>query len=92
MTKLQAELEKVAEVRREDAVYFTYEEVKNLEYLQACIDEALRIHSTSSLGLPRLVPAGGLEVCGQWFPEGTTLSVPVRPTSTKSCCAVLRTL
>jgi benzoate 4-monooxygenase len=77
MKKLQAELDKVAEERREDDVHFLYEEVKNVEYLQACIDEALRIHSTSSLGLPRDVPAGGAEVCGRWFPEGTTLSVPV---------------
>jgi benzoate 4-monooxygenase len=77
MKKLQAELDKVAEERREDDVHFLYEEVKNVEYLQACIDEALRIHSTSALGLPRVVPAGGAEVCGRWFPEGTTLSVPV---------------
>lgn len=28
------------------------------------------------MGLPRLVPEGGLEVCGRWYPEGTVLSVP----------------
>jgi benzoate 4-monooxygenase len=76
MKKLQAELDKVAEERREDAVHFLYDEVKGVEYLQACIDEALRIHSTSAMGLPRIVPAGGSEVCGRWFPEGTTVSVP----------------
>jgi benzoate 4-monooxygenase len=36
----------------------------------------LRIHSTSALGLPRVVPEGGLTVLGQFFPEGTVLSVP----------------
>ena len=41
------------------------------------IQETLRIHSTSSTGLPRLVPAGpGVEVCGRHFPQGTVLSVP----------------
>lgn len=52
------------------------EQVKNLPYLDACINEALRIHSTSALGLPRVVPPGGLTVLGQFFPEGTVVSVP----------------
>jgi len=50
--------------------------VKGLPYLQAVINEALRIHSTSAIGLPRVVPEGGLHVCGKFFPEGTILSVP----------------
>jgi len=54
----------------------SFDQVKHLPYLNACINEALRLHSTSSLGLPRLVPEGGLEVCGRWYPEGTVLSVP----------------
>lgn len=54
----------------------SYESVKKLEYLEACINESLRLHSTSSIGLPRLVPRGGLEVCGKFFKEGTVLSVP----------------
>jgi len=28
------------------------------------------------MGLPRVVPEGGLEVCGKFFKEGTVLSVP----------------
>lgn len=54
----------------------SFDQVKHLPYLNACINEALRLHSTSSMGLPRLVPEGGLEVCGRWYPEGTVLSVP----------------
>ena len=54
----------------------TYEGVKRLPYLEAVINETLRIHATSGIGLPRLVPDGGLTVCGRFFPAGTVLSVP----------------
>ena len=41
------------------------------------INETLRIHSTSSLGLPRVVPPGsGVTLMGHHFPQGTVLSVP----------------
>lgn len=72
--KLQHELDEA--LGSEDQSVTTFEQVKRLPYLQAVIDEALRIHSTSGIGLPRLVPEGGLTVCGQFFPEGTVLSVP----------------
>ena len=54
----------------------TYAAVRELKYLRAVLNETLRIHSTSSLGLPRVVPAGGATVCGQHFAPGTVLSVP----------------
>jgi benzoate 4-monooxygenase len=55
----------------------TYDMVKDLPYLQNVINEALRIHSTSSLGLPRLVPPGeSIEILGKHFPPYTVLSVP----------------
>ncbi|KAH8812705.1 cytochrome P450 [Xylogone sp. PMI_703] len=55
----------------------TYEMVKDLKYLQYVIQETMRIHSTSALGLPRVVPPGpGASVCGRHFPAGTVLSVP----------------
>ena len=55
----------------------TYEMVKNLTYMNKVIQETLRIHSTSSLGLPRLVPPGeGIEILGKHFPAHTVLSVP----------------
>ena len=28
------------------------------------------------MGLPRLIPEGGITVCGHYFPEGAVLSVP----------------
>lgn len=36
----------------------------------------MRIHSTSSLGLPRVVVGDGLTLHGHFFPPGTVLSVP----------------
>jgi len=55
----------------------THKQVKNLEFLKRCIDEGMRLHSTSALGLPRIVTAaGGVYFEGKHFPMGTVLSVP----------------
>ena len=72
--KLQKELDE--HLGTEDETVSTSEQVKRLPYLDAVINEALRMHSTSSMGLPRLVPAGGVTVSGRYFPEGAILSVP----------------
>jgi benzoate 4-monooxygenase len=53
----------------------TYDMVKDLPYLRACIDEAIRLRPSLPGGLPRIVPAGGMHVAGEWFDEGVTLSV-----------------
>ena len=72
--KLQAELDEA--LGHEDDPIASSEIVKRLSYLEAVINEALRLHSTSSMGLPRIAPEGGLRVSGKFFPEGTILSVP----------------
>ncbi|KAL3440132.1 cytochrome P450 [Aspergillus insuetus] len=54
----------------------TYSVVSALPYLRACIEESLRVRPASSFGLPRIVPKGGREICGQFIPEGVTISVP----------------
>jgi benzoate 4-monooxygenase len=51
-----------------------YEDIKALPYLQACIDEALRMHSTSSMGLPRAM--NDCEFKGQHLVAGVEASVP----------------
>ncbi len=61
-----------------------YEDVKDLKYVNNVIQETLRIHSTSSLGLPRLTPMATpenpnpepVQILGYTFPPGTALSVP----------------
>lgn len=71
--KLQAELDAALPAGRVPM----YEQVRECRYLDAVIQETLRIHSTSSQGLPREVPPGeGIEVAGRHFPPGTILSVP----------------
>ncbi|KAH7886910.1 cytochrome P450 [Phlebopus sp. FC_14] len=72
--KLQKELDEA--LASEDEFVSTFEQVKRLPYLEAVINEALRVHSTSSLGLPRVAPEGGLTINGIHFPQGSILSVP----------------
>lgn len=43
--------------------------LQRLPYLNATIEEGLRLCPPAPAGLPRLVPAGGDTVCGQWLPE-----------------------
>ncbi|KAG6906545.1 hypothetical protein DXG01_013253 [Tephrocybe rancida] len=72
--KLQRELDE--QLGSEDLLAATADQVKRLPFLEACINEGLRVHSPSSLGLPRVVPEGGMTVSGLYFPEGTVVSVP----------------
>lgn len=72
--KLQKELDEA--LAHDDDPVASFEQVKRLPYLEAVINETLRIHSTSGIGLPREVPEGGLTVMGKTFPPGTVLSVP----------------
>ncbi|KZT68336.1 cytochrome P450 [Daedalea quercina L-15889] len=78
--KLQRELDEAlgsgGDGDDDDEPVATFEQVKRLRYLDAVVNEGLRLHSTSGIGLPRVVPEGGITVCGRFFPEGTTLSVP----------------
>ncbi|KIK62693.1 hypothetical protein GYMLUDRAFT_95867 [Collybiopsis luxurians FD-317 M1] len=54
----------------------SYEQAKDIPYLQATINEGLRLHSVNSIGLHRSAPSSGLVYNGHFFPEGTELSVP----------------
>ncbi|THW04256.1 cytochrome p450 benzoate 4-monooxygenase [Aureobasidium pullulans] len=65
-----------------DNTIATHAQVKSLPFLHRCIDEGMRIHSTSALGLPRIVtsPQGftftSASTASTHFPAGTVLSVP----------------
>ena len=72
--KLQNEIDEA--LQGEDNPASSYEVVKNLPYLNAVINEGLRMHSTSAIGLPRIVPEGGMTIQNHFFEQGTVLSVP----------------
>ncbi|KAK4096419.1 cytochrome P450 [Parathielavia hyrcaniae] len=78
LAKLQAELD-AAMPPAAGLDVPTFDTVRDLPYLSAVVNEALRVHSTSGIGLPRQVPpdGDGLRYKGRYyFPPGTVLSVP----------------
>ncbi|GKZ20531.1 hypothetical protein AbraIFM66951_005856 [Aspergillus brasiliensis] len=54
----------------------TYQDVSGLPFLRACVDEAIRVMPSSTIGMPRIVPKGGRWIAGQFITEGVTVSVP----------------
>ena len=53
----------------------TFNAVNNLPYLNACLEEILRIHPPAPSGFPREVPPEGAVIDGHWIPGGVTVSV-----------------
>lgn len=53
----------------------TFKAITKLTYLNACIEETLRVHPPVPAGPPRSVPPGGDTVDGIWIPGGATVSV-----------------
>ncbi|KAM5352762.1 hypothetical protein ACJ41O_005484 [Fusarium nematophilum] len=75
LEKLQAELDEAIPA---DVAVPTFDMVRDLPYLAAVINETLRYHSTSGIGLPRQIPENspGVTLLGHFFPPGSVLSVP----------------
>lgn len=53
----------------------SYSQVRDLPYLRACLDEAMRLRPSLSPGLQRETPPEGLAVSGEWIPGNTMVSV-----------------
>ncbi|KAF3763900.1 hypothetical protein M406DRAFT_51514 [Cryphonectria parasitica EP155] len=72
--KLLAEIDEAETAGRlSDPV--TFAEALELEYLQAIIKEALRIHPAVGLLLERIVPPGGTQLGDVWLEEGTVVGI-----------------
>ncbi|KAH7322542.1 cytochrome P450 [Stachybotrys elegans] len=74
LQKLRAEID-AARARGELSRIVTWKESRRLPYLEACIQEAGRIHPPFGLNLERVVPAGGIEISGEHIPEGTIVGM-----------------
>ncbi|GME52508.1 Cytochrome P450 [Neofusicoccum parvum] len=74
LEKLRAEIdEKYAAGELSDPV--TFAEAQKLPYLQAVLQEGLRMHPATGLPMWRAVPKGGAELAGRYFPEGATVGI-----------------
>ncbi|MCJ1386381.1 hypothetical protein MMC17_009507 [Xylographa soralifera] len=53
--------------------YPAYSEVRDLPYLEACVQEGIRMHPPFALPFERIVPEGGVIVLGCYLPAGTVV-------------------
>jgi cytochrome P450 len=82
LLKHQESLDKLIEELREadkttglSRPYPQWDEVKDLPYLDACWNEAVRLHPPFSLPLERVAPSGGIVIQDRFFPEGTCIGM-----------------
>ncbi|KAF5259322.1 hypothetical protein FOXYS1_10055 [Fusarium oxysporum] len=74
LAKLRAEID--ANLNPKDDGIVTYETVKDLPYLRACIDEALRLRPPIAYALQRLVASPeGAVIAGHTIKQGTVVAV-----------------
>ncbi|OJI82504.1 hypothetical protein ASPTUDRAFT_43752 [Aspergillus tubingensis CBS 134.48] len=74
MQRLREELDSVLDP---DEMVAPYDKVKNLPYLRACLDEALRLIPPTSAALPRRTPPEGAQILDEWVPGDTSVSMPI---------------
>ncbi|KAK7730687.1 hypothetical protein SLS57_001518 [Botryosphaeria dothidea] len=72
--KLRAEVDE-KRAKGEISNPVTFAESQGMPYLQAVIREGLRIHPSTGLPLERVVPKGGAQIAGTFFPEGTKVGI-----------------
>jgi hypothetical protein len=70
MSTLQDEIRGTFEARED----MTMGRLAQMKYLNACIEEGLRMYPPVPIGLPRLTPVGGTAICGEWIPANVMLA------------------
>lgn len=55
--------------------YPSWKDVCDLPYLDACINEGIRLHPPFCLPFERVVPKGGIMIGDNYFPEGTVVGM-----------------
>ncbi|RKL10721.1 hypothetical protein BFJ68_g8699 [Fusarium oxysporum] len=70
--RLQAEIDDYKNTHEESDLI----SLGKLQYLQACIDESLRLYPVVPSGLPRMTPPEGMEIDGVYIPGDTILHNP----------------
>lgn len=53
----------------------SWAQAQALPYFQACLKEAMRVRPAVGLNITRVVPEGGAELGGEFFPGGTRVAV-----------------
>lgn len=71
-TKLEILLEEIDKAFDEGRLTYPirFNDARKLPFLHAVVMESMRFHGSLGTGLPREVPAGGAELCGQKIPDG----------------------
>ncbi|WYZ42238.1 hypothetical protein EsH8_V_001133 [Colletotrichum jinshuiense] len=74
LQKLRKELDD-AEAEGSISNPITFRESQALPYLQAVVKESLRLHPATGLTMPRVVPEGGRQLAGIFFPAGNVVGI-----------------
>ena len=64
--------------------FVTFSAVQNLPYLNAVLEESLRIYPPSAFPQARVVPLEGAVVCGEVLPPGTSVGVATLAAATSA--------
>ncbi|KAK4495126.1 hypothetical protein PRZ48_013453 [Zasmidium cellare] len=75
LSKLRKEFDQAIQDGKMTKDYISFKESQNLPYLQACIKEGLRVCGSVGLPMWRVVPKGGAEIMGRFFPEGSEVGI-----------------
>ena len=74
---LRGVLEKILPAEEVQGLVASYNSLKNIPYLKACIDESMRLYAPIGFGLPRRTLGEGATIAGHHIPGGVTISAPV---------------